>query len=130
MAPGKPNPLPERSREELQRLLQESLRKERPRVLRFALLLVLLGVALVLGVLWVFSPRAEPALVIVVAFDDVTVSGKETTLRGQLDAPGEPGATLGGKDMLFVDGQVVLTPGQAPREVPARTGPHGEVACT
>src|SRR4051794_6117763 len=110
MLPEKPKPTPGMSKDELQRLLQEALRQKRPRRWRLALSAIL-GIALVLSFLvWRFYPTGQAGPGTVVAFDDLGVAGTEVTLQGLLEAPAEEPA-LAGKDMVFVDGQILLVPG-------------------
>lgn len=128
MLPKDPKTTPAKSKEELQRLLQEALRKKRPHKLRLALgTILLLGTALLL--IWLFSSRGEEPPLVVVAFDDLGPTGRETRLHGCLEGPPDVRAHLAGKDMLFVDAQALLPPGQRPKEVAAATGPNGEVSC-
>jgi hypothetical protein len=115
-------------KDDLQRLLKEALRTKRPRRYRLigGAFLVISG-CLALGA-WLFYPPAQPKQLLVVAFDDVAPAGKEVTLRGRLDAPLDERAKLGGRDMVFVDGESLPVPGQQAKIVSAKSGPHGEVS--
>ncbi len=127
MLPDKPEAGFEK--DDLQRLLKEALRTKRPRRLRLALGTFLV-ISACLGLLvWLFYPPAQPKQLIVVAFDDVAPADKEVTLRGRLDAPLDERATLGGRDMVFVDGESLPVPGQQAKVVFAKTASHGEVSC-
>lgn len=128
MQPKNPQSTPERSKEELQRLLQEALRKKRPHKLRIVFGLVIL--AAVGGLLlWLVSSGGEPPPLVVVAFDDLGPTDQESKLQGRLEGPPDVPARLSGKDMVFVDAQALLPPGQQAKEVAAKTGPLGEVSC-
>lgn len=127
MLPDKPDTGFEK--DDLQRLLKEALRTKRPRRFRLALgVFVVIGACLAL-LAWLFYPPTKPKQLLVVAFDDVAPSGKEVTLRGRLDAPMDEGATLSGREMVFVDGESLPVPGQEAKVISAKTGPHGEVSC-
>ena len=120
---------PERSHEELQRLLQEALKKKRPRWSRWVITAMVTATVL-LGLLgWYLYPRGEPPPLLVVAFDSLGVSGEAVALEGILEAPPDAKVALDGKEMLFVDGRMQLDPSQRPKEVAARTGPNGHVRC-
>jgi hypothetical protein len=125
MLPQKPTP--DKSKDELQRRLQESLKTKRPRWFRFALGGALTAVAAMALLTWLLSPKGDPPPLIVVAFDDLQPGSGEATLQGRLDAPADQPSVLSGKDMVFVDGETI--PGQQAKEVSARTGRHGEVSC-
>lgn len=115
----------DKSREEMQRLLQESLKKKRPSWIRFAFFGTL-GIAALLGlVVWYFAPSGEPASMAVVAFDDLAVPGTEVKLQGRLEAA-DGTAPVAGQDVLFIDNQTLPVPGQPAREAPVKTGRHGQ----
>jgi hypothetical protein len=130
MVSQRPDATPERSKDELRMLLQESLKKKRPPWLR--LVLGGIGLAFVsLGLIaWLLSPKGEPPQLIVVALDGLGVAGNPVMLQGRLQAAEDARNLLGGKDMVFVDGQVLRTADQQVKEVAAKTGPEGETSCS
>jgi hypothetical protein len=128
MAPQTPDPTSGQSKDELQQRLRETLKRQRPRRLRIVLAVVVVVLGLAAGVVWLFYSGTEPPLT-VVAFEDLGVAGTEVTLRGRLEAPPDSRLTLSGRDMVFVDGQVLPAAGQSAKEVRAKTGAHGDVSC-
>ncbi len=130
MHPKKPDPSSDASRAELQRLLQEALKRKRPRWIRLAVAIVLGGAGVVALLAWLFYSTGEQPPVVVVAFDDLAIAGEAVKLHGRLEALADGPAALAGREMVFVDGQALLPPGQQAQEVLARTGQDGEVACT
>jgi hypothetical protein len=129
MAPQTPDSAPGQSKDDLQRLLREALKKKRPRRLRLALAAIVVILGLTAGAGWLLYSGGEPPPLTVVAFDDVDVAGKETTLRGRLEAPPETRVHLAGRDMVFVDGRVLPAPGQTAKEVRAKTDRDGATSC-
>jgi hypothetical protein len=130
MVSQKPDATPERSKDELRLLLQEALKKKRPPWLR----VVLGGIGLAFGVLalvaWLLSPKGEPPQLIVVALDGLGVVGNPVMLQGRLEAGDDGRSALDGKDVVFVDGQVLRTADQKVKEVAAKTGPEGDSSCS
>jgi hypothetical protein len=130
MVSQKPDANPERSKDELRLLLQEALKKKRPPWLR----LVLGGIGLAFGVLalvaWLLSPKGEQPQLIVVALDGLGMAGNPVMLQGRLQAVDDGSSSLDGKDVVFVDGQVLRTADQQAREVAAKTGPEGKTSCS
>ena len=121
---------PDKSKDELERLLQESLRKQRPRRHRLALG-ILLSVAGIFAIMvWLLYPKGEPPHLIAVAFDDLSPAGKEVVLQGRLEPLADERAVLASQNMIFVDGQALLIPGQQAKEVKTKTGPLGEASCS
>jgi hypothetical protein len=116
-------------KEELQRLLQAALRKQRPRRLRSALGVLLLIVGVLALLAWLFYPPPAPPQLLVVAFDDIAPAGKEVTLLGRLEAPLDEHAKLGGRALVFVDGDSLPIGGRDAKVVHATTNARGEVSC-
>jgi hypothetical protein len=129
MLPHKPDSTPDKSKDELQRLLQEALRRKRPRRVRLALASMLVALGLLALLAWLFSPKDEPPRLTVVAFDDLGVAGGEVMLQGRLEASADAHVTLAGKDMVFVDDQSFSAPDKVVKEVVVKTGSHGETSC-
>jgi hypothetical protein len=129
MTPEKADGIPAASADELQGRLRESLKKRRPRRWRWALGFTLFLAALFGLLIWHFFPSGEPPRVVVTAFDDLAVAGKETSLQGCLEAPAEPNLALAGREVVFADGQAPLVPNHEVREVYVPTGMHGEASC-
>jgi len=124
----KPDATPEKSKDELQRLLKEALRKKRPRWYRNVLFTTFLVLGLLALLVWLLFPKGEPPNITVVAFDDVGVRDTAVTLSGRLVVDSK--TSLQGKDVVFIDDQGLLVPGRQPRDVLAKTGPQGEVSCS
>lgn len=129
MTPDKSKGIPPHSGDELQQRLRDVLQRQRPRRTRVALIFLLPSAVLVGLLIWVFFPRGEPPLIVTTALDDLAVAGKETTLQGYLEAPDEPGAKLGGRIVVFADGQMPMNAGRQSTEIRKQTGSHGDAAC-
>jgi hypothetical protein len=130
MLPQKPDSTPDRSKDELQRLLQEALKKKRPRWVRLALLATLSILGLLVLIAWLLGPEGQPPSMTVVAFDDLCATGAEITLQGRLEAATDATRTLAGREMAFIEDQGVPAPGQKVRAVSAMSGPQGQASCT
>jgi hypothetical protein len=124
-----PESTPPRSKEELQRLLRQSLKAKRPRSFRLAFTGILIVLAVLALLAWRFGPAGEAPRIAVVAFDDVDVAGRAATLTGVLAAPVGSGAVVADKAMVFAVGQDAQAPGLQSKEVPAKTDVAGRALC-
>jgi hypothetical protein len=130
MVPQKPDSTPDRSKDELQRLLRETLKKKRPRWIRIALIATLGAVGLLILAAWLLGPEGQPPPMTVVAFDDLCATGAEITLQGRLEAQADGTRTLAGREMVFIQDRGLPAPDQRTRSISALTGPQGQASCT
>ncbi len=122
---------PAANAEELARKLQEKLRHERPRWIRWVPLLaiVLLGALLLLA--WVLYPAPDPPRVTATAPDALVVQGEPATVRAYLD-PVEADAkatSLAGLGAIFWVDNGPGAPDDSP-SVKAFTDDHGQATAT
>jgi hypothetical protein len=129
MTSPSPDFTPQRSKDELQRRLRESLQRKRPRRLRLVVFSILVAAAIAGLLAWLLTPPSEPAPLACVAFEDLDVVGAQVTLQGCLEGPPGAAVSVSGKKMVFEVGPTLLLPGQKADAVSAVTGPHGECSC-
>ena len=94
-------PLSPEEKDQLARELQQKLRRQRPRkALRLAIALVLLAIAV--GVIWHFNrtpPESPPVLL--ACLDGVFGIGQPIRVEAWLQAAGEAGADVSGRDVTW-----------------------------
>jgi hypothetical protein len=125
-----PAPKPKPDADALAHRLKQKLSKERPRPWRLVLGTMLVSIVLLGLLAWWMYPRPSPPPVGVLALDTLSNEDETPTAQAQILLPA--GQTnerrLQDQDIVFVDGRLVLPPGESPRDVRVKSDARGRAS--